>query len=215
MKPDVIIQLTTSRVELSKIAAIVAVVDDESYEQVNASIKLAGMWMGKSLGYLGATNPYPTSMDSKNPTIEQSADVADFSEKQAIEYINSFETETAFVKELRKQLDAIAKQLESNTQALESERLFQAANLNAWTHTQNAKMFLGLVLGRIRDHEKVAGRSDESLPPAPPTKDTPPNETVPPVDDKVLPQPPTESVVAPPASQSTLPPTTGDNLLEF
>lgn len=109
------------------------------------NVELASMWLGKTKGIIGCENPYPASTDPSSPTIEKAVDVYEGE-------IKTFDDETVFVKTIRKELgDQEFTIRHSGLKANPGNEAYRIGISQAYVLIQNAKMYLGLVLGEIRD----------------------------------------------------------------
>lgn len=121
------------------------------------------MWLGKLLQGLGAENPYPSSMDSSNETIEPPADIAPNKDKKYIFNFLEPRSHIKSVKQLRQWIeDIISSDIFSNKTINNIDRvaeksgrlLIMSSWLNAYSYLVEAKMWLGMELGRIREENE-------------------------------------------------------------
>lgn len=123
------------------------------------NIELAFMWLGKCKSTIGCENPYPASTDPASPVIEKAVDTFQGE-------IRTFDDETVFTKTIRSELGEQEFALRhSAINANGGNAAYKIAIAQAYVLIQNAKMYLGLVLGEIRDERPApALPAPEGLP---------------------------------------------------
>lgn len=122
------------------------------------------MWLGKALKGLGEATPYPSSTDASSPVIEAAADTVDV-EKLFDQLYQKFGGDAvAFIKHMRSEIEPLASGLLRDLDLLPENRAYQIAVEQAYVFAENAKMELGLMLGKIRDRDEAAESYKTSLP---------------------------------------------------
>lgn len=167
-------QLTHQRNELDRIFQ--SLNENGDYYHVEMATKLAFMWLGKAKGIVGSDNPYPNSTDPSNKIIEAAVDTY-----QGEDLIAENDDEIAFIKSVRAALGECEKAIRNGLMPyLAQNSLYQLAIGEAYVNVCEAKMFLGLELGELRDTTKEIPAPAE-LNPAdnPPPVATQPNEEAP------------------------------------
>jgi len=112
------------------------------------SVQLASMWLGRAKGALGITSPYPQSFNAASNVIEERAD---FEKIEAPVF--SAETVISDVKALRAELKSLEKAVWNDNSIMTENREYQHAVLAAYTDGSKATMWLGMVLGEIKDQQ--------------------------------------------------------------
>lgn len=182
MKEQILEQLTALRLELDEIFATLKInprTKDTAHLAEHFS-QNAFMWAGRAKGILGAANPYPQSSDPSSKVIEAAVDTF----KGEI-VIDQAEDETAFVKRMRKRLGECEKTVQHGLMPLLADhKLYHIAVEQIYVGVVNAKLYLGLRLGEIRDLEAEL----PDLPPPPPEM-TASSGGAPPEPNEALPPP--------------------------
>ena len=116
------------------------------------SAELGKMWLGMSLKELEVENPYPDSMNASNEKIAPTADTSKLDLDE--DFFKKGDTYIQRVKRLRE----IVQRHVDDSEYIRKEHLGPAGNMkmqlifnNVYTNLVEAKLWLGMELGRIRD----------------------------------------------------------------
>jgi hypothetical protein len=147
-KKEALQQLSDERVAIDKILIMIDVFQHEAIKVAFKPLQQSFMWLGLAKKALGAENPYPTSTDASSPRIEPPQDKA-----ASVSIPKDFDVKNpvAVIKFLRAQIDVIIKAIVNDGQIFPDNKYYQICLNNAWTYACNAKMELGLELGKLRD----------------------------------------------------------------
>lgn len=127
-------------------------------------LQRAFMWLGKAQGTTGSESPYKESLNHKTTTIEPTADHGPTSLMNALWDMEGYSTHTARVKSLRAQLAEHNKQfkefLKGETYGPDYDMYLKESRLAV----EEASMWLGWELARIKKEQDNAGLPTASGP---------------------------------------------------
>lgn len=115
-------------------------------EQVDLNIKLGRAWLGEALKGLG--NPYPYETDANRKSVEDIKPAADVSEEIIVVNVIDVERNS----KLRENLDNLITGLEEEKAGKE---MVDYPVKVAVEHFKNARIFLGFILGNVRETTSI------------------------------------------------------------
>lgn len=153
-------QLTDERVGLSEVKLFIENLLSEGISKrpettlAQRSVEKSFMWLGMAKGAVGSTNPYPQST-KQNLVIEPGQDRVTVLNDALSAILNQDgdkkEKEILCVKHGRELLGVLVKAIRNDLTILTNNQEYQDSVKLGWQYAQEAKMYLGLVLGLIRD----------------------------------------------------------------